>query len=81
LAKTAERLRKSAHQINQLALATINRKPPLMLRVAEFNGTIQQHAHAIYGDYTRADEILRLNPHIREPNFIARGTSLNSYAK
>lgn len=78
---TAEKLRKQSHKLTQLALAAINRKPPLIIRVVEFDSTIQQVAHAFYGDYTRAGELLRLNPQIRYPNFIARGEVLNGYAK
>lgn len=78
---TAEKLRQQSHKLTQLALAAINRKPPLIIRTVEFDSTIQQVAHAFYGDYTRAGELLRLNPHIRYPNFIARGEVLNGYAK
>ena len=77
----AEQLRHKAHQFTQLALAAINRKPPLMVREVPFNGTVQQIAHAFYGDCKRAEELLRLNPQIRYPNFIERGEWLNSYVK
>ncbi|THA10504.1 DNA circularization protein [Rodentibacter pneumotropicus] len=79
--KTAEQLRNKAHKFTQLALAAINRKPPLMVREVPFNGTVQQIAHAFYGDYKRAAELLRLNPQIRYPNYISRGEWLNSYVK
>lgn len=78
---TAEQLRHKAHQFTQLALAAINRKPPLMVRKVPFDGTIQQIAHAFYGDYQRAEELLRLNPQIRYPNLVERGEWLNSYVK
>ena len=78
---TAEKLRQQSHKLTQLALAAINRKPPLIIRTVEFDSTMQQVAHAFYGDYTRASELLRLNPHIRYPNFIASGEVLNGYAK
>lgn len=78
---TAEQLRDKAHQFTQLALAAINRKPPLMAREAPMTGTVQQIAHAFYGDYKRADELLRLNPQIRYPNLIERGEWLNGYVK
>lgn len=77
----SESLRKQAYQITQLALAAINRKPPLIIRTVDINGTLQQVAHRFYGDYRRADELLRLNAHIRYPNFISRGEVLNSYAE
>ncbi|ACA32341.1 DNA circularization protein [Histophilus somni] len=75
----AERLRTLSHHFTQLAISAINRKPPLTVRVVPFNGTIQQIAHAFYGDYRRSDELLRLNPQVRFPNFIAQGELLNSY--
>ena len=77
----AEQLRTQTHKLTQLALAAINRKPPLIIRSVDFDGSIWQIAHAFYGDYTRADELLRLNPHICYPNFIQRGEALNGYAK
>ncbi|OOF45609.1 DNA circularization protein [Rodentibacter trehalosifermentans] len=78
---TAEQLRNKAHKFTQLALAAINRKPPLMVREVPITGTIQQIAHEFYSDYKRADELLRLNPQIRYPNLIERGEWLNSYVK
>ncbi|NBI12617.1 phage morphogenesis protein [[Haemophilus] felis] len=77
----SEGLRKQGQYITQLALAAINRKPPLIVRTVEIDGTIQQVAHVFYGDYRRAQELLRLNAHIRQPNFIQRGEVLNSYAR
>lgn len=76
----AESVRDVAHQLTQLAIAAINQKPPLIIRDAPITGNIVQIAHTIYGDYTRATEILHLNPSIRHPNFIAKGTELNTYA-
>ena len=77
----AEEIRALAHLVTRLAIALINQKPPLMVKTAPLNGTLQQVAHALYGDYRRFDELLRLNPDIREPNFIAEGDLLNAYAK
>jgi prophage DNA circulation protein len=37
-------------------------------------------AHRLYGDYTRAEELARLNPGIRNPNFLARGQIVRRYA-
>ncbi|HDR1430107.1 TPA: phage morphogenesis protein, partial [Pasteurella multocida] len=77
----SERLRNQGKKITKLALSAINRKPPLVIRTVEINGTLQQVAHEFYGDYRRANELLRLNPQIRYPNFITKGEVLNSYAK
>ncbi|MFZ7186935.1 phage tail tape measure protein [Avibacterium avium] len=79
--QVAEQLRHLAHHFTQLAISAINRKPPLIVRTAQFNGTIQQMAHAFYGDFRRANELLRLNPQVRYPNFITQGELLNSYVK
>lgn len=77
----SEKLRNQGQKITKLALSAINRRPPLIIRTVEINGTIQQVAHEFYGDFRRANELLRLNPQIRYPNFIQRGEVLNSYAK
>lgn len=79
--QVAERLRHLAHHFTQLAISVINRKPPLIVRTVSFNGTIRQMAHAFYGDFRRADELLCLNPQVRYPNFIKQGELLNSYVK
>lgn len=76
-----EQVRQLAHAVTQLAITLINQKPPLMIRISPLNGTLQQVAHAFYGDYRRFDELLRLNPGIREPNFVTEGDLLNAYAK
>lgn len=79
--QVVEQLRQLAHRTTQIALAAINRKPPLMIKVSPLTGTIQQIAHQLYGDYTRAHELLRLNPQIKQPNFIQQGTLINAYSK
>ena len=79
--QTAESVRNLGHQFTQLCQQAINQKPPLIIRLAEISGTIQQVAHHFYGDYRRAEELLRLNPQIRYPNFIDKNEVLKSYAK
>ena len=78
---TMEQLKQHAHQFTQLAINAINRKPPLIIRASPMTGTAQQIAHAFYGDYKRADELLRLNPQVRYPNYIEQGEVLNSYVR
>ncbi|HGD9019465.1 TPA: multidrug DMT transporter permease, partial [Escherichia coli] len=34
-----------------------------------------------YGDYSRAAELQRLNPQLRDPNNITAGVVINAYAK
>lgn len=77
----AESLRNMASELTQMAIAAINQKPPLIVREVRFNGTLQQVAHDFYRDYRRCDELLRLNPQIRQPNFIEAGQLLNAYAE
>lgn len=83
--ETAERvinnIRNIAHQFTAMVLAVINKKPPLTVKMVAESGTVHKVAHHFYGDYTRSDELLRLNPHIRQPNFIERGTLLNCYSE
>ncbi|AIZ78753.1 DNA circularization protein [Actinobacillus equuli] len=77
----SEALRDSSYEVMQIAVSAINQKPPLIVKEVSVNGTLQQIAHHFYGDYSRSDELLRLNPQIRQPNFIERGTLLNCYSE
>lgn len=77
----AESLRNMAAELTQMAIAAINQKPPLLVKEVRFDSTLQQVAHDFYGDYRRYDELLRLNPQIRQPNFISAGSLLNAYAE
>lgn len=79
--KVINSIRDIAHQFTAMMLVVINQKPPLTVKTVVDSGTIHKVAHHIYGDYSRADELLRLNPQIRHPNFIERGTLLNCYSE
>ncbi|MDF7676355.1 DNA circularization N-terminal domain-containing protein [Neisseriaceae bacterium ESL0693] len=79
--ETTEQLKQTASQLNQLVLTVINRKPPLRVMQARISGTIHQFAHDFYQDIGRADELMRLNPHLTHPSFINRGDWINYYAK
>lgn len=76
-----EALRQLAHDFTALVISVINKKPPLIVKACPLNGTVHMVAHAFYGDYTRADELLLLNPHIRLPNFMREGDLINAYAE
>lgn len=76
-----ESLRGLAGSLNALVVAAINQKPPLIVRPAPLSGTLQQISFAFYGDIGRSDELLRLNPHITHPSFIAQGDFINGYVK
>ena len=77
--RVIEQLRQMAQNFTVLAINAINQKPPLIIREAPITGTLQQIAHAFYQDYTRTDELLRLNPQIINPNFIEKGALINGY--
>jgi putative phage virion protein len=76
-----EAVRETAGRLNAMIAAAINQKPPLLVRPAPINGTMHQIAHEFYGDLNRADELIRLNPHIVHPAFVKRDTLVNLYAK
>lgn len=79
--QAAEALRDAAGRLNALVVAAINQKPPLVVKPAPLTGTVHQLAFALYGDIARAEELMKLNPHIIHPAFIERGQWINAYAK
>ena len=76
-----ESLRALVGSLNVLVIAAINQKPPLIVRPAPLNGILQQIAFAFYGDISRSDELLRLNPHLSHPSFIRKGDFINGYVQ
>jgi prophage DNA circulation protein len=70
-----------AAQFNDYALAVINQKPPMRTRKADINGTIHQLAYLLYRDIERANELMRLNPHLCHPSFIQGNEWINYYVK
>jgi len=75
-----EPLKALALTITDAAEKLIRAKPPLINRTVDAPGNLQLIAFLWYGDYHRADELLRLNPGVRNPNFIAAGKTLLAYA-
>lgn len=75
-----EPLKLLALSISDCAETLIRARPPLVERVVDTPGNLQLLAHLWYGDYRRADELLRLNPLVRNPNCIASGATLRAYA-
>jgi prophage DNA circulation protein len=80
-AALVETLETLALQLQTLAQTVILAAPPLVQRTVDGNCNLHLLAHIWYGDYTRADELLRLNPDLSSPNHIPGGTTLNAYAK
>ncbi len=76
-----EALKDTALSIQQLAIRVLDQLPPLITRTVDARSNLALLAFRWYGDYTRAAELLRLNPSVRNPNFIERGDVLNAYAQ
>lgn len=75
-----EALKVLALRVTDAAEQLIRARPPLIERVVATPGNLQLLAHLWYGDYRRADELLRMNPQIVNPNIIRRGDTLRAYA-
>lgn len=78
---TCASLKDSAAQLNALIMAVVNQKPPLRVKPAGIDGCIHQLAHAFYNNMQRAEELMRLNPHLTHPSFIKRNDWVNYYVK
>jgi prophage DNA circulation protein len=75
-----EPLKDIALAIQTAAIAVIDQQPPLTTKTVNAVSNLTLLAFWWYGDYTRATELARLNPSIRNPNFVLPGTVLNAYA-
>ncbi len=80
-AALTESLRNTAHKLQKQAFTVVNMKPPLVQKTVTRDTGLHLLAFEWYGDYSRFGELLRLNPQIRHPNFIEKGTVLNAYAR
>ncbi|WP_323114342.1 DNA circularization protein [Pseudomonas guariconensis] len=75
-----EGLRDLAAMIQAKARRIILSRPPLIIRTVESPASLRLLAFRWYGDHSRANELLRLNPGLRNPHNIQRGEALRSYA-
>lgn len=76
-----EPLKDIALALQDAAAAVIELSPPLIARTVDASANLHLLAFRWYGDYSRADELLRLNPTVSMPNFINRGAVLNAFAR
>lgn len=76
-----EPLRDTARSVQQLAIGVIDALPPIISRTVTAPTNLTLLAFNWYGDYTRAAELLRLNPSVRNPNFIERGEVLRGFSQ
>ncbi|EPE3084912.1 DNA circularization protein, partial [Morganella morganii] len=74
-------LKSIALDVQDLGLLVITRRPPLTRRTVAAAANLHLLAHFWYGDYSRAAELYRLNPQIRDPNNLSAGDVINAYAK
>lgn len=79
--EVCENLREVAETLQGLAQQVLRTQPALVAVTAERECSFSLLAHALYGDYTRAAELARINPQIKNPNFIAKGQELLAYAQ
>jgi prophage DNA circulation protein len=75
-----EPLKALALTVTDAAERLISVRPPLVDRVVETTCNLQLLAHLWYGDFHRADELQRLNPLIKNPNYIRAGSTLRAYS-
>ncbi len=76
-----EPLKDAALAVQEAAAVIIDARPPLRQRTVNAPANLHLLAHAWYGDYRRAAELLRLNPSVRNPNDIRAGDIINGYAQ
>lgn len=67
--------------VQEAAAAIIEARPPLVDHALSTRSCPRLVAHHLYGDHTRAPEILRLNQPLRDPNFLTSGTVLRVYSR
>lgn len=74
-------LKDIALSLQLLGESVINARPPLIKRTVNRVVNLHLIAYAWYGDFTRADELLRLNPKLRDPNDLKPGDIINAYSE
>lgn len=76
-----EALKDTALGVQEAAVAVIEARPPLISRTVDLPGNLHLVAFRWYGDYTRAQELARLNPTLTNPNALNTGDTLYAYAR
>lgn len=74
-------LKDIALAVQEQAATVITQRPPLTRRTVGTETNLHLLAHQWYGDYTRAAELLRLNPALRNPNNLKAGDVINAYSR
>jgi len=74
-------LQKQANLLTQLGKKLLLTSPIIITYiVAEDFEPLCLISHKLYQDFTRTDDIMRLNPWIKNPNFIMQGETLRVFA-
>lgn len=76
-----EALKDVALATQELAVSVIDARPPIITRTVDAPCNLALLAFRWYGDHSRSAELLRLNPKVRNPNFIDRGEVLRGFAQ
>ncbi|MFN1149936.1 DNA circularization protein [Serratia liquefaciens] len=74
-------LQSLAYTLQMQAMTLIQARPPLIRREVVRRCNLTLLAFDWYGDHARADELLRLNPTLSEPNNLQPGVHLYAYAR
>ncbi len=74
-------LKDIALSMQTLGEAVINARPPLTKRTVNRVANLHLIAYEWYGDFSRADELKRLNPKLRDPNDLKPGDIINAYSE
>ena len=70
-----------ADQLHLQIQELIETRPPITTTTILVPCTLHWLAHQLYEDYTRADEIRRLNPNLQNPAVLLKGMELTVYAR
>ncbi|MFD3249467.1 DNA circularization protein [Rahnella aquatilis] len=65
--------------LQSLGETVINAHPPLIKRTVNRVANLHLIAYEWYGDFSRAEELQRLNPKLRDPNNLKPGDIINAY--
>ena len=74
-------LKNFADQVHLQIQELIETRPPISTAVVPASCTLHWFAHYLYGDMTRANEILHLNPSLQNPALLRSGMELIVYAR
>ncbi|VVE76338.1 DNA circulation family protein [Pandoraea anapnoica] len=76
-----EPLKDAALSLQQLTVSVMDAMPPIITRTVPMDTNLTLLAFDWYGDAQRSAELLRLNPALKNPNFITRGEVLRGFAR